>query len=101
MLRHIVFWKFNGNVTNEKKRHQIKALLEALRDKIPEIVDLEVGLDITQDASSADLVLNTLFHDQEALQRYQKHAEHVAVVNVLREHTFDKRVVDYEVSDRS
>ncbi len=97
MLRHIVFWKMKDRVTKKNELHQIKSLLEALIKEIPEIVKLEVGLDITQDDSSADIVLNTLFKTREDLIKYQQHQKHIEVVKMLRLYTFDKRVVDYEI----
>jgi stress responsive alpha/beta barrel protein len=85
MIRHIVLWKMKESVTKKKEMHQIKSLLEALKEEVPEIVELEVGIDITHDDASADLI------------QYQQHPEHVEVVKVLRVLTTEKRVVDYEI----
>jgi type II secretory pathway component PulM len=97
MLRHIVLWKMKESVTKKKEMHQIKSLLEALKEKVPEIVELEVGIDITHDDASADIVLNSLFKNKEDLIQYQQHPEHVEVVKGLRVLTTEKRVVDYEI----
>jgi Stress responsive A/B Barrel Domain len=97
MIRHIVLWKMKESVTKKKEMHQIKSLLEALKEEVPEIVELEVGIDITHDDASADIVLITLFKNREDLIQYQQHPEHVEVVKVLRVLTTEKRVVDYEI----
>jgi hypothetical protein len=87
----------NESVTKEKDLHQIKSLLEELKNEIAEIVELEVGLDITQNDASADIALNSLFKNSEDLRKYQQHPRHLDVVKLLRKLTHDKRVVDYKV----
>ena len=99
MVKHIVLWKLKdtaegfGKIENARR---IKSELEALRGKIAEIKALEVGLNFNDSAAAYDVALYSEFESREALDRYQKHPEHVrvaALVNRVRE---ERVVVDYE-----
>lgn len=73
-------------------------MLESLPGKIPGIGSLEVGIDVTQSDASYDLVLNGTFASVAALEAYQRHPDHLAVVAFLRPVQSAKAVVDYEFS---
>lgn len=74
---------------------EIAADLRGLPPKIPEILALEVGLDVTQSARSFDLALTTAFDNAEALQRYQEHPAHQAVLAKIRAAASAISAVDY------
>lgn len=63
MVKHIVMWKLKeyacGN-TKEKNAQIIKEKLESLKDKIPGILKIEVGIDFSKTENSADVVLRHL-----------------------------------------
>jgi hypothetical protein len=98
MLKHIVMWKFKdaaeGSAKSENLR-RAKTLLDALPEKIAHIKSFEVGVDILHSDSSYDLVLNSAFDNHETLVAYQRHPEHVSVVDFLRKVQIGKVVVDY------
>jgi hypothetical protein len=101
MIRHIVCWKFldqAGTASKAENLGKAKSMLEALPGKIPEILSLEVGLDVTRGSGSFDLALNGTFASPSALEAYQRHQEHVKVVAFLRSVQSEKSVVDYELS---
>ena len=101
MIRHIVCWKFLGQAEGAAKEENLrkaKTMLESLPEKIPEIRSLEVGIDVTRSEASFDLVLNGTFASVAALEVYQRHPAHLAVVAFLRAVQSAKTVVDYEVS---
>lgn len=101
MIRHIVCWKFLDHAEGGSKSENLrkaKSLLEALPGKIPEILSLEVGIDMTQAPGSSDLALNGTFASGAALEAYQRHPDHVGVVKFLRLVQSGKTVVDYELS---
>ena len=103
MIRHIVCWKFLPRAEGEEKAENIrkaKALLELLPGKIPEIASLEVGIDVMHSDTSFDLVLNGTFASVAALEAYQRHPDHLAVVAFLRRVQSAKTVVDYESAVR-
>lgn len=100
MIKHIVFWTFhetaNGRCKSENIQSAVK-LLGSLRTKISSVKSLETGTNITNDNDAFDLVLYCEFADIAGLKEYQKHPEHLKVIDFLRK-VRDKRVyVDYEI----
>jgi len=98
MLKHIVIWKFKEaaeGASREENLKRAKALIESLRGRILEIRQLEVGIDVSQSEQSYDLVLTSEFSDINALQAYQKHPDHVRVVEFLGKVHNGRIVVDY------
>ncbi len=100
MIKHIVMWKLkesaSGN-TKEKNALLIKEKLEALNGKIPGLLKLEVGIDFSQTQESSDIVLYSEFESREALNNYQSHPEHKAIIPFVAEVREERRVVDYEI----
>lgn len=93
MLTHIVFFKLKNNSPDEVE--QLKDRLMALEGKIPELLHIEVGIDVLRSERSYDLALVTKFESMEAMQSYQVHPEHQKVieyVNTVKEATI---AVDY------
>ncbi len=100
MIKHIVMWRFKESaqgLSREENVRRVKAALEDLVAKIPEVVRLEVGANAKPGEGAADLVLYSEFRDWAALDRYSAHPEHVAVAGLLKELREERRVVDYEV----
>jgi transcriptional regulator NrdR family protein len=79
MLQHYVFIKYLAGTSDAHIAEFANRML-ALRAAIPEIAQLEIGRDILHDARSWDLVLIMRFASVEALRRYQRHPEHVKVM---------------------
>jgi hypothetical protein len=102
MIRHIVMWRLADNAEGRSKAENLllmqKALL-ALRDRIPTIRRLEVGIDGNPTADSSHIVLVIDFDDWEGLRTYSAHPEHQRVVHeLIRKVRTEKRVVDYEIA---
>ena len=99
MIKHIVMWKFkdsaHGNDRASNAR-MAKERLESLRGRIPGLLAIEVGVDVSATANSCDVVLYTEFADADALKVYQAHPLHQAVVPFVAEAASERRVVDYE-----
>lgn len=79
MLQHYVFIKYRAG-TSAEHIAEFGSRMLALRSVIPEIVHLEIGRDILHDARSWDLVLVMRFASVETLRHYQRHPEHVKVM---------------------
>lgn len=94
MLVHIVMFEFKEK-NKEANMAQVKALLEALPQKIESLKSMEVGMDISKSERSFDLVLTSTFEDQEGLNAYAVHPAHLDVVRVIKEVTSLSKVVDY------
>ncbi len=99
MIKHIVFWRLNGETPAERHAQAtaIKDALEALNGRIPGLLRLEVGIDVSRDADAADVVLYSEFADRAALDAYHHHPEHQKAAPVVRAARCERRVVDYEI----
>lgn len=92
MIRHIVIWK----LAPEADKAQIRARLEALRGKIPELLSLAV---VTEGlpTSAGDLLLETTHPDAAALAAYQAHPLHQAVADeCIRPFSETRLSMDFE-----
>ena len=97
MVRHIVSWQVNEDVTQEEKvakLAEIKSDLEGLKTVIPGVVELVFKTELLP-VSTAELMLNSLFESQEALDSYQVHPAHQAVVAKLKAITCKRHCIDY------
>jgi hypothetical protein len=72
-------------------------MLTALRGKIETVRFLEIGQNINETDGAYDLALYSEFEDRKGLEIYQKHPEHLKVVEFLRKIRDQRVVVDYEV----
>ena len=99
MVKHIVLWKLKEEAGGRSKKEnagELKKRLEDLKGKIPEIVELEVGLSFEVSETASDVSLYSSFKTREDLGRYQKHPDHQKVVEFVRGIVSERRVVDYE-----
>jgi Stress responsive A/B Barrel Domain len=100
MIKHIVTWKLkdqahgNDKATNAQK---IKELLEGLRGKIPGMLHIEVGIDYSKTDASFDVLLYSEFEGKAALDGYQAHPLHKAVMPFIGEARLERVLVDYEI----
>lgn len=100
MVKHIVFW----NVADEHEGMdkptliaEIKRRIEAMRDEIPQIAEIEVGIDFNRSQVAYDIALYSSFASRAALDEYQRHPAHEAVKAFVGSATIARAVVDYEV----
>ena len=100
MIKHIVAWRFKDEALGATKAENLvraKAALEALRDLVPSVRHLEVGLDIGAAHDPWDIVIYSEFDDRAGLDAYQVHPEHVKVAELIGEMRELRAAVDYEV----
>ncbi len=100
MIKHIVMWRLKDNAAGRSKEENalmLKNVLEDLKDKIPQIKEIEVGINFNPSQAAFDVVLYSAFEDKEALEQYQKHPDHVKVADIIGEIRSDRAVVDYTV----
>ncbi len=100
MIKHIVVWRLHDSANGSNKAEnaaQIKRKLEGLKGIIPGLIAIEVGVDFSGTADSADLVLYSEFESREALGAYQAHPMHKEVMPFITAARCERRVVDYEV----
>ena len=97
MIRHIVMWRLADTPDKAQKAAAIKEGLEALKDKIAEITDIQVGININDSDTVSDVVLVSTFASRDALAAYVQHPAHKAVgAAAVKPNVTERRVVDYE-----
>jgi hypothetical protein len=95
MITHVVFFKFNPDVT-EQDIQLLADGLGALPEKIEEIREFRFGVDVIRSERSYDFGLVSSFDDLDALQRYQVHPEHQKVVAHVKAISSSVVAVDFE-----
>ncbi len=99
MIKHIVMWKLkdeahgNDKATNAKL---IKEKLEALDGKIDGLLKIEVGIDFVGN-NNLDVVLYSELSSKEALDTYQNHTLHQAILPFVRDAVTERKAVDFEI----
>lgn len=96
MVKHIVMWQLKDEAEGNPKAEnakKMKEMLEALPDKISNIVDLQVG--INENGGEYDIVLVTTFASYEDLKTYDQHPEHQKVRAFVRTVAAGRGAVDY------
>ena len=100
MFVHIVFWRLRDDADNgqskEDNARQMKQLFENLRGKLPGLLRLDLGIDISRAGDSADVALYTEFADKAAYDHYYAHPLHVDIMGFMKGVRSERRVVDYE-----
>ena len=99
MIKHIVMWKLKETDPIEKLEQcqTLKTKLETLKTTIPEIVQIEVGININPAETAFDVALYSLFVTEADLETYQKHPEHLKVREFVHSIISERHVVDYEL----
>lgn len=101
MVKHIVLWTLHDNAEGNTKQQNAllaKNRLEALKEYITDIIEIEVGITHIGQGSSVDMALYSTFENEAALKRYQAHPEHQKVLPFISAITSTRHVIDYEVS---
>lgn len=98
MIRHIVMFKMNPDLSGEQKTTavaRLKASIDAMEQAVPEVKYLQTGVNFNPRPQAFDLVLVSDFESEESLDIYRDHPQHQAVMNVIREVVEKVHVVDY------
>jgi hypothetical protein len=98
MITHVVLLKFNPGVTADEVQ-ALERVLDDLPNRIREIQMFEFGRDVVQSERSYDFALVALFANLQALERYQKHPEHLPVVQQIRSLCQSVVTVDFQATD--
>ena len=95
MIKHVVVFKFKPE-TDERERTAVINELRDLPNKIDVIREFEVGLDVLRSQRSWDGVIIGTYDDLDALQKYQRHDDHIPVVMKMQQLCDTCGVVDFE-----
>lgn len=91
MLTHVVMFRFEDLAAAALVRDE----LLAMKGRIPTLLDIECGVDITRSGRSYDLALITRHADQAGLEAYAAHPVHQAVLEVVRPRAQSAVAVDF------
>jgi len=101
MLKHLVFFSLAENAegkTKDENAELIKLELENLKNLIPEIIHIEVGINCPNaPKTDYDIALYSEFDSFETLDIYQNHREHKRVASYIGKVRTSRAAVDYEV----
>ena len=100
MVKHVILWNLKSEYSDEEKlkiKENIKKGLEALKGKIPGLIEINVHINGLE-TSNADLMLDSAFDSIQALKEYAVHPEHVYVAdNMVRPFTAVRSCLDFEI----
>ncbi|MFP4466039.1 MAG: Dabb family protein [Candidatus Goldiibacteriota bacterium] len=100
MVKHILLFKLKQSPprgTKEENAREMKKQIEALKRKIPCIINIEVGINTGKSENAWDCSLYSEFENFADLAHYREHPEHIKVVGLVNEVCEQRCVVDYEV----
>lgn len=99
MVKHIVFFKLNSNLSMAEKKEQLKhmeATFSPLGTKLPYIVEFRTGINFNEADHAWDFAIDSVFRNREDLEKYQKSMEHQEAIKSASSIDKTKAVVDYE-----
>lgn len=78
MIKHIVCFKLKDNT--EENCLKAKEVLLSMQGNVPQIREIEVGVDFLHSERSYDIILQVVLDDAKALEDYQNDPYHCSVV---------------------
>lgn len=100
MVRHVILWTLKPDFSDEQKKQikmGIKNGLEGLKGKIDGLKEINVYTDGLP-SSTAEVMLDSLFDNEDALKGYSVNPEHVFVANTyVRPYTAVRTCLDFEI----
>ncbi len=98
MVKHIILWKLKDFTENERTdiMQGAKTALEALNGKIPGLISISLRTKCL-DSSNSDMMLVSVFEDEESLKNYQTHPLHTAAADTyVRPFTAERLCMDFK-----
>lgn len=99
MVKHIILWQLKDELNDCEKaevKAGIKEGLEELLDKIEGLVEIKIETEGLP-SSNADVMLYSVFENEEALKDYAVHPAHVKVADTnVRPYTKTRLCLDFE-----
>ena len=99
MVKHIVMWNFNADMSLDEKKSagaKMRELLEPIKELVPGAIDIKVVINELE-SSNREIALIGTYETEDALKAYQVHPAHVEAGKFVRSVTCDRACLDYEV----
>ncbi|MDD8049205.1 MAG: Dabb family protein [Thomasclavelia sp.] len=98
MVKHIILWQLKDELSSTKKEEVLQGIkegLEGLQGQIPGLKEIKVQIDKLE-SSNADVMLYSVFEDEDSLKGYSTNPKHVEVANgKVRPFTKTRTCIDY------
>lgn len=92
MKKRIAMWRLH----DKNDAAEMKEKLLSLKNNVPSIVDLEVGINESQSESAFDIVFIATFNSEQCLRDFENDAYHKVIGAWVNEKRLLRHVVDYE-----
>ena len=83
--------------TKQQTAEAMQEEFKSLPGIIPGLLRIEIGIDLSRSDASCDVALYSEFESRAALDAYQEHPAHKALLPFIREAVTERRLIDYEV----
>ncbi|GMA52215.1 stress responsive protein [Alicyclobacillus contaminans] len=93
MFTHVVLFRLKPEAKTQASA--LVAQARAMKGRIPELEDIEVGVDVVHSARSYDIALIARLADKSALERYAVHPVHQELLQVLTPAVESSVAVDF------
>jgi len=95
MVTHIVFFALKAE-NKTANAQEAKRRIEAMKGQIEGLVDLEVGINFSDEDRAMDMALIARLADRKALEHYAVHPVHQKVIAWIKTVAEYTKVVDYD-----
>ena len=95
-----MMWKLKDEAeggTAAQNAEKMKVMLEALKNKIEVLKEIEVSTDVFDSSPECSVVLYSVVETRADLDAYQVHPEHQACITFIKKVVAERRAVDYEI----
>jgi hypothetical protein len=93
MIEHIVLFRMHPE--NKDLVNELKDRLDALEEKIDEVVKIETGINFAERSDAYDLLLKVHVKDESGLKAYAQHPDHQEVLGFIKKVVEQTAVVDF------
>ncbi len=94
MIKRVSLFKLQRPDTTDIQK--VVAALLSMRGNIPSLVDIEVGVNLSESDQAYDVVLMATFQDIKSLREFEKDPFHLGVKKLVVSLKQSRVVVDYE-----
>lgn len=98
MIKHIILWNIKKEYSDKENiKLNIKNNLEGLKGEISGLIDIKVYISGLK-SSTADVMLDSSFEDEQALKAYTANEKHIHVADTfVRPFTEKRSCLDFEI----